>query len=195
MKVVAEGEDKTRADDQEPKGSAAGGGSEERPRTDQDLSMDVAQCMTQFSRTFEASARRWELVVYPSLLAFIILAAYGFYLIYKLTNDVDQITDQFERIANTMVDVADEMHAVNGNMRAVTLHMEDVSETMQLLNLEVADQRVVMQAMLSSIDRMSQTMGAMSVTMHQMRFDTSTMGQNIHSAGGPMRFMNSFMPW
>ena len=35
---------------------------------------DMAQYMSQFARSFEASARRWELVVYPSMLAFIILA-------------------------------------------------------------------------------------------------------------------------
>jgi hypothetical protein len=30
---------------------------------------DMANCLDKFTRTFEASARRWELVVYPSLLA------------------------------------------------------------------------------------------------------------------------------
>ena len=39
------------------------------------------------SEVFESSARRWELIVYPSLFAFIILAAYGFYLIYNLARD------------------------------------------------------------------------------------------------------------
>ena len=41
-------------------------------------SQDMAACMDKFANSFEASARRWELVVYPSLLAFIVLAAYGF---------------------------------------------------------------------------------------------------------------------
>ena len=37
--------------------------------------------LERFARSFEISARRWELVVYPSLFAFIVLAAYGFFLI------------------------------------------------------------------------------------------------------------------
>lgn len=48
-----------------------------------DVNQSMTSCLDKFSRTFEASARRWELVVYPSLLAFIILAAYGFFLIIR----------------------------------------------------------------------------------------------------------------
>ena len=48
---------------------------------EEELPKSMAACLDNFSRTFEASARRWELVVYPSLLAFIVLAAYGFFLI------------------------------------------------------------------------------------------------------------------
>ena len=55
------------------------------------MQYDMASCMDKFATTFEASARRWELVVYPSLLAFIVLAAYGFYLIYTLTGDISRL--------------------------------------------------------------------------------------------------------
>ena len=44
--------------------------------------------MDRLSLAFETSARRWELIVYPTLFAFIILAAYGFYLIFSLARDV-----------------------------------------------------------------------------------------------------------
>ena len=39
--------------------------------------------MDRLSAAFETSARRWELIVYPSLFAFVILAAYGFYLVFS----------------------------------------------------------------------------------------------------------------
>lgn len=40
-----------------------------------------AFAVDRLSQAFETSAKRWELIVYPSLFAFIILAAYGFYLV------------------------------------------------------------------------------------------------------------------
>jgi hypothetical protein len=44
--------------------------------------------MERFVGSFEKSARRWELVVYPAMLAFVVLAAYGFFLVYSLTKDM-----------------------------------------------------------------------------------------------------------
>jgi len=58
--------------DREP-GSAAG---------TEDLALD------RLSHAFETSAKRWELIVYPSMFAFIILASYGFYLVFSLAKDV-----------------------------------------------------------------------------------------------------------
>ena len=43
--------------------------------TQDDVVEKLGNVMDQFTRSFEASARRWELVVYPSMIAFIILAA------------------------------------------------------------------------------------------------------------------------
>ena len=42
----------------------------------------VERSFERLSETFETSARRWELIVYPSLFGFILLAGYGF-LIFK----------------------------------------------------------------------------------------------------------------
>ncbi len=47
-----------------------------------------AMILSDFAKSFDKSARRWELIVYPSLFAFIILAMYGFFLIYSLTQDI-----------------------------------------------------------------------------------------------------------
>ncbi len=44
--------------------------------------------LDRLSHAFETSAKRWELIVYPSMFAFIILASYGFYLVFSLAKDV-----------------------------------------------------------------------------------------------------------
>ena len=159
------------------------------------MSDEMSRCMTQFSKSFEASARRWELVVYPSLLAFIILAAYGFYLIYKLTNDVDRITNHFETVAQTMVMVSQEMTEVTGHLRDVNGNMSAITDNMVAMTKVISSQDTSMQSMIASMERMNYNMGNMSMTMHQMRYDTASMGHNLQNTTGPMRFMNSFMPW
>lgn len=44
--------------------------------------------LERFLCVIERSARQWQIIVYPSMVAFIVLAAFGFYLIYSLTGDV-----------------------------------------------------------------------------------------------------------
>jgi len=156
------------------------------------LFKDMAQYMSQFARSFEASARRWELVVYPSMLAFIILAAYGFFLIYKLTSDIDRITVQMEAISVSMVNINKNFSSTTNNMNTVTKNMVKMIESM---TQDIKEQNDTITAMAASMDRMTKSIDSMSFTMYEMRFDTATMGRNLHNTTGPMRFMNSFMPW
>lgn len=149
---------------------------------------NMSACMDQFAKTFEASARRWELIVYPSLIAFIILAAYGFFLIYNLTNDVGRITQQMDLIATSMVKVSENMNSVSHNV-------EEMSGTMQGMAINLGKQEASLNKMVNQMNKMNQSMTDMSVTMYYMRQDVSSMGYNVNSASRPMRLMNNFFPW
>ena len=88
-----------------------------------DMSGGMVACMDKFARSFEASARRWELVVYPSLLAFIVLAAYGFFLIYTLTNDVGRLARSIETMVVSMDNIVTDLHAVSSNVGQISSTM------------------------------------------------------------------------
>ena len=53
--------------------------------------------MDRFVRVFETSARRWELIIYPAMLAFVVLAGYGFFLIYTLSKDISTLARVWTR--------------------------------------------------------------------------------------------------
>lgn len=149
----------------------------------------------QFARTFEASAKRWETIVYPLLFAFMLLAGYGFYLIYQLTEDVSKITGNMDAIANSMLQVSQHMQGVSGDMHSVSDNMHIVTVDMGKIVAEVQNQDVAMTSMAVSLERMTRSMDTMSIAVYQMRGDTAFMGHNVQNATGPMRFMNTFMPW
>ena len=44
--------------------------------------------LERLAQTFETSARCWELIVYPSVVGFILLAPYGSYPVYHVTRDM-----------------------------------------------------------------------------------------------------------
>ena len=157
--------------------------------------MDMAQYMSQFARSFEASARRWELVVYPSMLAFIILAAYGFYLIYKLTDDLGQIVGQMEAISVSMVNINQNFSSTTNNMNTVSRNMVKMTGYMEQMSSDIKDQNQAMGMIVVSMSDMTESVDAITHTMHRMGFDTQVMGRNIENVSGPMRFMNNFVPW
>ncbi|MGD8785223.1 MAG: hypothetical protein PVG75_12345 [Thioalkalispiraceae bacterium] len=131
----------------------------------------LGRSLESLSSAFTSSARRWETIVYPSLFAFIILAAYGFYLIYNLTSDVSKVATYMETISTNMNNVAVNMHSVSRNMVVMTQTVDSQSASMKEMTLH---------------------MRHMSMSMGQMRYDLSIMNNSVSR---PMSFMNTFMPW
>lgn len=148
---------------------------------------DMAVCMDKFARTFEASARRWELVVYPSLLAFIILASYGFYLIYNLTNDVGRLARSMETVVVTMDDVAANMNYVSRNVAQISYNLTSISA-------DVGEQADVMGKMVSQMETINSSMNVMTVPMYQMRHDMGKINHNLHNVAGPMKMIGGILP-
>ena len=144
------------------------------------LRKDMAACMDKFANTFEVSARRWELVVYPSLLAFIVLAAYGFFLIYTLTNDVG-------RLARSMETVVVAINEVATDMNTVSRHVTRISDNLGAIAVDVNDESETMKNMVVHMDNINKTMGVMTVPMYHMRNDMSHMNYTMRDTARPMR--------
>lgn len=107
----------------------------------------LSESLNELTKTFTASTRRWEMIVFPAMFAFIILAAYGFFLIYSLTKDVG--------------DIASEMKSINHTMQAVVVNMERQTLTVQEMNGYVRDMSV-------SANRMSHDLSSASRPMKFM---------------------------
>ena len=144
--------------------------------------------MDKFARTFEASARRWELVVYPSLLAFIVLAAYGFFLIYTLTNDVGRLARSIETMVVSMDEVVQDLHTVSAGVG-------QISSTMVLVANDVGSGTDSMKEMLVKMDTMNNSVGVMTVPIYHMRDDMSRMNKNMRDVTGPMNIVSGMFPF
>jgi len=149
-------------------------------KVDAKQSQDMAACMDKFANTFEASARRWELVVYPSLLAFIVLAAYGFFLIYTLTNDVSRLANSMETVVTAMSEVATDMNNVSRNVTRISDNLGNIA-------VDVNDESVTMKHMVNHMGNINKTMGVMTVPIYHMRNDMSNINYTMHDTARPMR--------
>ena len=144
-----------------------------------------AFAIDRLSQAFETSAKRWELIVYPSLFAFIILAAYGFYLVFSLAKDIHYLSISVDSnmtvLASNMQSISDNMGQMSANVRSMAVGVDSMARDVSAL-----------EPMLTSMESMTQSMQHMTMTTATMRDDMSTMNRNI---GRPLSFMNSFMPW
>ncbi len=127
----------------------------------------MGESLDQLSTAFMESARRWEMIVYPSLFAFIVLAGYGFFLIYSLTKDVHLVVQ--------------DMHKVTMSMERVVVNMDKISKNMVVMTQTVDNQSASMREMVYHVR-------GMNMSMNQMRYDMSNVSR-------PMSFMNDFLPW
>ena len=148
--------------------------------------------MARLSEVFETSARRWELIIYPSMFAFVVLAAYGFFLIYRLAGDMHymaiSVDTHMSVLSSNMQSMSENMGQMTTNIRSMTVSMDHMENKLDTLEPILAS----MNSMDESMSSMTNSTRSMTVATHNMQYDMSRLNQNV---GRPMSFMNAFMPW
>jgi len=166
-----------------------------KPRNDQSEegmsengNRDNQDSMGRLSMAFETSARRWELIVYPSLFAFILLAAYGFYLIFNLAKDIHflalSVDSNMNIMSSNLMTMTDSVSQLSANVRTMSVSVESMANDVRTL-----------EPMLTSMDSMDESMKTMTHATYGIQRDMQSMNHNIHDVSRPMTYWNSFMPW
>ncbi|MGA7802884.1 MAG: hypothetical protein WCC36_18955 [Gammaproteobacteria bacterium] len=139
--------------------------------------------------TSTAADRRLRIIVYASLLAFFVLAAYGFYLIYHLTRDVHQanlnmavltasVTKEMQRVATAMDQIPGPVSSMARNTEAMTRNTESMAGNTR--------------SMAQNIQFMARTNAYMAETNARMQADMWSMNRTVST---PMAPLTSMMPW
>jgi len=168
------------------------GGEAREGQTHKDELVLNADSMDRFVKVFEASARRWELVIYPTMLAFVILAAYGFFLIYTLSRDIHTLAEGMDpQMGEHLTHISDSVAYLSENVRTMTRRMDRMTNTMDDISVKM-NAIDNLDPMLTHMRNMDASIRNMTITGDQMRNEMTYMGRNI---ARPMSKMNSFFPW
>ena len=153
--------------------------------------------MDRFVRAFESSARRWELVMYPAMLAFVLLAAYGFFLIYSLSKDIGTMAQGMDpELGKHLNQISESVIYLSENMRTMTrrvYHMSDSVEVMagRMEALEYMEPMLTnMNGISLSMDSINKETSTMIQSMDAMRHDMDEMSHSMR----PLGDMNNIMP-
>jgi len=128
-------------------------------------------CMARLADSFEASARRWELIVYPSMIAFILLAAYGFWLIYNLTHD---IADVAKSVREMTASVTQDLGEISGKMSTIATSTE------------------YMRPMSRDIHSMTANVDDMATSTNHMQYNMWQLNRNVSA---PFNMMDKMTPF
>ncbi len=178
------------------------------------------QVLTTLVSALVESNRRWQIVVFPSLFAFVLLAAYGFYLIYNLVEDVDKMASSMSVnvgfMAERMGQISLNIDALTGSVREISVNLDDLTGTVTAMNGTIQSIAVQTQTMPPMLDAMQEVsariasmdsrIGAMTTSIQHMDGQMSAItaatqhiGGNVsginQSIGPPMNFMRNIMPW
>ncbi len=146
------------------------------------------QSMERFLSVVEKSAKQWQVIVYPSLVAFMVLAAFGFYLIYSLTSDIRTIARSLDP------NMGHHMARITDSMQKMTVTINNMSSDIRSLppmlsHMEKLDGSVT--NMVAETQQMNHSMRAITYSNEHMRHSVAGMAQNTR----PMSMFNNFMPW
>jgi len=136
-----------------------------------DLEERLCQNLEVMTNSFTQGAKRWLSIYYTSMFAFVLLAGYGFFLIYSLTSSVGRVANNMDQIVVSMDRMTTDLDRVSDNTTLMIKTMSVQSKHMSEMVYYMRD---------------------MNVAMAQMRYDMSVLNNNVSR---PMNFMNTFMPW
>ena len=150
-----------------------------------------------FIRAFEASVRRWELVIYPVMLAFGVLAASGFYLVYSLSKDIHTLAISMDpELGKNLKHISESVVHLSENMGTMTRRVYHMSESMEIMAdrvgaLEYMEPMLVnMYGINQSADSMNQSTYAITQTMDGLRYELDGVSDSMR----PMGKMNDLIP-
>ena len=149
--------------------------------------------LERLANTFDSSAKRWEMVVYPSLFAFVLLAGYGFFLIYRLTHDISTLSQSVTRMA---VIVSDSMPRMTRDLKAMTGSINNMTGNIDGMTTEIVSMSGQMNSltpMSKNIQSMTQNLGSMNRSVYGMQRDMHGMNRTVSS--GPFGMMGDVMPF
>jgi len=129
---------------------------------------------------------KWQVVVFPSLGAFFLLAAYGFYLIFHLVGDVNRIADAVEinmdSMAGQMQRVSANLDELTGSVKNISVNLDDLTGTIKSMGdtlLMISANIDTLPPMLTNLNQMKTSMGLIDGHMADMNQNIEIMNRQV----------------
>ncbi len=150
---------------------------------------DTVMSMSMAVTTISSAMSRWEKVLLPMMTGFILLASYGFYLIYHLTYDIGMMSNNMAQMTQS----------VDRNMTEITHELKGMRQEVSTMTGEIVLMNRQIVEINNTMNKMNETMSKIDASVAQMAMSTNRMGTDLwdlnRSISGPMSTVNNIAPW
>lgn len=157
-------------------------------------------------RQMEHTSTRWEKLVFPAMIAFILLAGYGFFLVYSVTRDMSMIAqfmdkdmrEDMVKISQNMDTMSTQVEKMSKSVLAISYQMQPIEDLRpMLIEIKKLDDSLgringTMLSMDQSVGKMNRSMTSLDGSMYRMGEDVDDMNDSFSS---PTKMVRRFMPW
>ena len=155
--------------------------------------------LSNFFKKLDRSVNRWERLIYPMLIVVGILGLSGFYLIYNVTRDMHQLTQQVDpQMEVNLQSMAGHMGQLSQNISTMTQQITVLVERIDKMEGHIATMDGNIGGLAGDVGQMKDNIGIMTgnvaemnQAMRAMTVNTGVMSRDINQMGRPM----DFMPW
>lgn len=154
-----------------------------------DYILELENELEEFEKRADSSTKRLQLLVYPAMVAFVILSAFGFYLIYSLTSDVNRMADTIVHMSGS---IDTNMDSISGTMEQMSGKMDGLNESTKSMSGDIGSMTNNTDKMVKSIGGLRSATYDMAASTNNMQRDMWSLNKNIST---PLSMVNKFIPW
>jgi len=154
-----------------------------------DYILELESELQEFEKKADASTKRMQMLVYPAMVAFFILSAFGFYLIYSLTSDVRRMANTFVHMSGS---IETNMDSIAGTMGHMSGKMDNLVDSTESMSSNVGNMTASTGEIVNSMSGMRSATYDMAASTNNMQRDMWSLNKNIST---PLGFMNNFLPF
>ena len=157
---------------------------------------------------FIASAHRWEMIIYPLVFVFIVIASIGFYLIYGLTKDIVHITDNMIIIGSAfdtgnenaaMILMTKDIKHMSHDLSNMTQRIDKMENNISTMTGSITGMGTDIHSMEGKITSMDQSLkvvsGNVMILTQSIQQITGNIGSLNHNVSRPLSIMNKMIPF
>jgi len=161
-----------------------------------DYILELESELQEFEKKADSTTKRMQMLVYPAMVAFFILAAFGFYLIFSLTSDVNRMANTFVHMSGS---IEKNMDSISGTMGHMSGQMDDLVVSTSSMSNSVGDMSSNVGNMTDNTVEMVNSISGLRAATYDMAASTNHMQRDMWSLNKnistPLSAMNKFIPW